>query len=590
MNRSKNKLQAKKKSRVANKSTRKPGPPNYKPKTRKKNLIYTYAFDSPGEPYHQMMTKMLVSSIFRTGFSGDVLILTNYEHRVFEHGRHNLKEIALDATQIPPGEIGREILNFKYRSRHFIPAERYEKVMFVDCDCLFLRNPDELLAGDSEIMFAEETCGDITDRFHNAFLTKKEMKTLDAHSINGGFYWIAGHRFQEVMAEWERIDALPHLRGDGWGPDQQSWVRLLLDTKLRKKPFRYDVDVRYPTVETRPVPAYDEAVILHYLATPRTRKLSYMFGDYLRHFHGATAAALLHLIDGGGIIAPQGGARSSKPLNAAASPSAKHRQAKKKNLIYSIAVDPPNAPYRQMMAKILVSSIFRSGFSGDVLVLTEHQHCLYEHGRRDPVVISLDSFQIPRGKSGKEMLNFKYRSRHFVAAERYEKVMYVDCECLFLKNPDRLFDGNAKIMFSEQPGDKITGQHAKVCLTKQEMKTLGIKAINSGFWWIAGQRYREVLGRWERIAMRPGARGGGLSAQDAWVRLLLETKLRKKPFRPDVEVQYPMIEPRRAHVFADASLLHYLNGGTETVSYMFGDYMRHFHAETAMGLLHFIDG
>ncbi len=227
MNRARNKLKGKERepkakgTKDAEKASKlNPKPIGKKTKTRKKNLIYTFAFDPPGEPYHQMMAKMLVSSIFRTGFKGDVLILTNYEHRVFEYGRHNLKEIALDATRIPPREIGREILNFKYRSRHFISAERYDKVMFVDCDCLFLRNPDELLAGDAEIMFSEETCGDITDQYHNAFLTKKEMKSLDAHSINGGFHWIVGHRFQEVLAEWERIDAQPHLRGNGWGPDQ----------------------------------------------------------------------------------------------------------------------------------------------------------------------------------------------------------------------------------------------------------------------------------------------------------------------------------------------------------------------------------
>ena len=52
----------------------------------------------------------------------------------------------------------------------------------------------------------------------------------------------------------------------------------------------------------------------------------------------------------------------------------------------------------------------------------------------------------------------------------------------------------------------------------------------------------------------------------------------------------PYVPEGAYYVLADASLLHYLNGGTETVAYMFGDYMRHFHAETAMGLLHFIDG
>lgn len=267
------------------------------PETAKPNLIYTIAFDPPNEPYHQMMAKMLVSSIFRTGFSGDVLVLTNYEHRLFEHGRRNLKEVALDSTRIPPGETRREILNFKFAARQFVAAERYGKVMFVDCDCLFLRNPDELMAGDAEIMFSEETWGRITGSPFNAFLSDAEMQTLDRPGVNGGVWWISGDRFHEVLAEWERIDALPYVRGGGWS-DQQSWVRLILDTKLRKQPFRYDVDVRYPIMESRTAPAFDEAALLHYLAASRTRKVSFMFGDYMRHFHAETAPALLHFIDG----------------------------------------------------------------------------------------------------------------------------------------------------------------------------------------------------------------------------------------------------------------------------------------------------
>ena len=267
------------------------------PNPEKKNLIYTIAFDPPNEPYHQMMAKMLVSSIFRTGFTGDVLILTNSEHRVYEHGRQNLEEVSLDSTRIAPAVMGREIFNLKYRSRHFVPAARYEKVMFVDCDCLFLKNPDEMLAEDVDIMFSEEPWGRITDMFCNAYLTEREMQTLVAPAVNSGVWWIAGHCFQEVLTEWERIDARPYVRGGGC-PDQQSWTRLLLDTPLRTKPFRYDVDVRYPIVESRTAPAFSEAALLHYLSAKRTRKVSHMFGDYMRHFHAETAPGLLHFIDG----------------------------------------------------------------------------------------------------------------------------------------------------------------------------------------------------------------------------------------------------------------------------------------------------
>ena len=46
------------------------------------------------------------------------------------------------------------------------------------------------------------------------------------------------------------------------------------------------------------LPHWPDASLLHYLAATRTRKVSYMFGDCMRHFHAETAPALLHFIDG----------------------------------------------------------------------------------------------------------------------------------------------------------------------------------------------------------------------------------------------------------------------------------------------------
>lgn len=98
--------------------------------------------------------------------------------------------------------------------------------------------------------------------------------------------------------------------GAGWSHDdwhftssfsekcRLSWVRVILDTKLRTKAFHRDVDVRYPFAESRTAPAFTEASLLHYLNGKRTRKVSYMFGDYMRTFHAETTPALLHFIDG----------------------------------------------------------------------------------------------------------------------------------------------------------------------------------------------------------------------------------------------------------------------------------------------------
>ena len=263
----------------------------------KRDLIFTIAFDAPNAPFHQMMAKMLVSSIFRTGFGGDVLILTNSEHRVFEHGRANVEEISLDTSAISRNELGGEAQQFKYRAREFVAAERYEKVMFVDCDCLFQRSPDELLNGDEDIRFSEEPVAQLTGEYNNAYLTDAELETLAGPCINSGVWWVRGDRFAGVMERWERIDSSPPLRRKLAG-DQPAWARLILDAQFQSSPFRLGTDIRYPLIERRTEREFAEAVLLHFNAAKPTEKLAQMFGTYMRRFHAETCFSLLGFLDG----------------------------------------------------------------------------------------------------------------------------------------------------------------------------------------------------------------------------------------------------------------------------------------------------
>lgn len=41
----------------------------------RRNLVYTVAIDRPGQTGHRNMAKMLVSSLLRTRFSGDIMVM-----------------------------------------------------------------------------------------------------------------------------------------------------------------------------------------------------------------------------------------------------------------------------------------------------------------------------------------------------------------------------------------------------------------------------------------------------------------------------------------------------------------------------------
>ena len=262
-----------------------------------KNLIYTIAFDHPDKPFHQIMAKMLVSSIFRAGYSDDVLILTNFPHRVFEHGRRNLREMSFDTSKVDAAALGAEAQRFKFGARKFIQAAKYEKIMFVDCDCLCMGNPDDLFAGEEDIAYALETFTTMNGHANNAYLSKKEMRKTTTPGVNSGTWWVRAKHFKEVMAEWERIDSTASLREKICG-DQPAWVRFLLDTPLRKRKFVFDKDVKYPLWEKRTARDGDDCVFQHYCGERAVSKLTHIYAAYIRRFHAETVFAMMSFLDG----------------------------------------------------------------------------------------------------------------------------------------------------------------------------------------------------------------------------------------------------------------------------------------------------
>ena len=262
-----------------------------------KNLIYTIAFDQPGQPLHQLMAKMLVLSIFRTGYSGDVLILTNFPHRVFEYGRRRLREMSFDTSRVDPAALSAEAQRFKFGARDYINTAKYEKIMFIDCDCLCMHNPDSLLVGKEDIAYTLETFSKMNLPGNNAYLETKEMRRVARPSINSGTWWVRARHFKKVMTEWERIDSRPPRRRKICG-DQPAWVRFLLDTPLRKRAFAYDREVKFPACEKRAAPDFDECVIQHCCGTAALTKLKHLYSAYQRRFHAETIFAMLSFVDG----------------------------------------------------------------------------------------------------------------------------------------------------------------------------------------------------------------------------------------------------------------------------------------------------
>jgi len=259
-----------------------------------RNLVYTIAFDPPGSSGHRALAKMLVSSLLKTYFTGDIVVFRNTEAPLFLVERKGLEEIYIETPE-PPGGWVALAMCWKYRAAAEIDATRYDKILFLDGDCLALRNIDHLLEGDWDIAYKPETGLPVHHAQFNSFLTEEEMATLRCDGINAGTFAVRGSRYQEVMRAWEQIHTSTPSRRRACS-DQASWNRLLLDTSLKTVAFP-ESELQFPMYQHPRFGSYHKAALTHNLGGTLSEKVHFTFGLYMQNFYCDPSALFLQFLE-----------------------------------------------------------------------------------------------------------------------------------------------------------------------------------------------------------------------------------------------------------------------------------------------------
>lgn len=327
----------------------------------KPNLIYTIAIDPPGYGGTRQLAKMLAASLVRTYFSGEVVVFRNSEQPLFLTPRQGLEEIYIEIPEMkaivsngPDGadaigrpwlegtdalyqssvehergqrapaavrEWGKEeadalarvAMSWKYRARHYIDAKRYGWVMFVDADCLALRNLDHLLpplhwgekgarleddvrqtvnqpyrgefsapiiglceSGDADILYQPECGRSATEDVFSAYLSDsvgQNMASRKGYGINSGTWAVRGEYYQEVMVAWEKIERSPPRIMTQW-TEQGAWNRLIFEISRKGNTINNSENVHgennlsykrgtIPSMRTRPFETAEVQFPLH---------------------------------------------------------------------------------------------------------------------------------------------------------------------------------------------------------------------------------------------------------------------------------------------------------------------------------------
>jgi hypothetical protein len=243
-----------------------------------------------------------VSSLLRTFFTGDIVVFRNGENPLFLVERKGLEEVHLETLPILGHEGAEEAWRWKYRVAEQLDVTGYDKVLFLDADCLALRNIDHLLEGDWDIAYQTQRGERGNGFMFNGFLTDPEMeRAAGQDGVNSGSFAVRAEIFHEVVREWQRIDEGEMTRPESGFRDQASWNALLLRrgvfsfqnsvfsggsgvaTPWRVVPFP-EGEIQFPLYLDPRFLSYSEAALTHNCGGNTLQKIEFTFGLYMRTF------------------------------------------------------------------------------------------------------------------------------------------------------------------------------------------------------------------------------------------------------------------------------------------------------------------
>jgi hypothetical protein len=280
-----------------------------------KNLIYMVVLDAPGAEGQRFLGKMLVSSLLRTFFTGDIVVFRNGENPLFLVERKGLEEVHVETLPILGHEGAEEAWRWKYRVAAQLDVTGYDKVMFLDADCLALRNIDHLLEGDWDIAYQTQRGERGDGIMFNGFLTDGEMVgAARQDGVTSGSFAVRAEIFHEVIREWQRIDEGEMTRPESGFRDQASWNALLWRRAVfriqdsvfsgsegeaalwRAVPFP-EGEIQFPLYLDPHFLSYSKAALTHNCGGNTLQKIEFTFGLYMRTFFCDPTGLFLSILE-----------------------------------------------------------------------------------------------------------------------------------------------------------------------------------------------------------------------------------------------------------------------------------------------------
>lgn len=286
------------------------------------------------------MAKMMASSLLRTHWTGEIVVFHNSDEPLFKVERAGLREIRLEVPMIDDPELLTSIgWSMKYKVRDIVHSicrdAEHANILFVDCDCLALRNVDLLVEGNEwDIRYYAEPGNKVQGNVFNCYLDDCEMKQVIGRSsqsncdttygwaprplrmdgINSGTWAVRSSLYLEVMKTWEGItngvSTQKSTLFQFW--EQSAWNRLILNcgssispcgatSEITKLPWlteKFERGLIQRPMHGDPLwQDYTEGSLLHFFGADNRAKIQCMYGMYMSTFFWEESSTFLQFIE-----------------------------------------------------------------------------------------------------------------------------------------------------------------------------------------------------------------------------------------------------------------------------------------------------
>ena len=136
---------------------------------------------------------------------------------------------------ISPQATDRRVVLRSHFSRYLVAKEinvrQYDKIMWLDCDSVAVRNLDHLLDGDWDIAVYPERGSRVRERWYGGYLSAKELFNLETEGLNSGTWAIRASLFQRFAEACLTVAKQP--LPEGCLAEQSTFNRVLCDFRGR---------------------------------------------------------------------------------------------------------------------------------------------------------------------------------------------------------------------------------------------------------------------------------------------------------------------------------------------------------------------